>query len=132
MKNEDTKKDPLTVEDLVVIEKAVMNMGKEDPRAWLAGMVDLITATLTKKGTFKAKGDLAKIVASEWRSWEQRHKTYWLLPERNNTLFPGYPKPPHIPEDPIAICWWNRQWMAIERVHREFLEKKEVSRNLKF
>ena len=120
------------MEDLVVIEKAVMNLGKKDSRVWLAGIVDLITATLTKKSTFKAKGVLAKIVASKWRLWEQSNKPFWFGPERNNQLAPGYPQPPHIPEDPIAISWWNRQWGDIERVQRNFLEKKEVSRNLKF
>ena len=132
----DTKKDPLTVEDLVFIKQAVRKFAEVGPEELLAGIVDLITATLMKKSTFEAKGVIAYGLKRAWR-WSGIGKSshpFWFSGERNNELGNGYPPPPQLDRDldPIPVCWWNDKWQKIEILHDQFLEKKEVSRNLKF
>ena len=113
------------------IKQAVRKFAVVAGEELIAGVADLITATLTKKSTFKAKGVIAHGLKRFWSYSGDNSKLWVSGKEGDNELGNGYPPPPEA-EVPIPMCWWNDKWQNIEILHDRFLERKEVSRNLEF
>ena len=135
----DTNKELLTGPDYVFIEKAVMKYEKVDPWALLPGITSLLTATLKKKKIYTAKKVVAEGMKSTWRKTPQSEKLFWNSekarePKKYSESRADIPYPPYYPnrEDQIPMAWWLKSWLMIDLITNEFLERKEVSRNLKF
>ena len=130
----ETEKDELTGEDYIVLEQTFRAYDLELGAFYMVpSIANWITATLLNKGTTEAIKEISSQLELNWSS--NINKAFWRGPlfDNQDELYKDVDPPvPRRAEDPISPVWWHLIWEKLRGTTDRFLEKRRVSRNLKF